>query len=130
MCIKNPFRQTARLWGSKQCNEPSHLASLDAPATTDEDSDLLGEFIEDPQSEAPFLDIESRQLHDALEAALATLAPEELKVIRLRYWHDLTLDQIAAELGRSQGYAKRVHDGALRKLRHPSRSKELWACWP
>lgn len=127
-CIKTPFADTAGARTVRQSKEPlREPISLDAPATTDEDSEPLGNFIEDPQGESAFLEVEDQQLHDALEAALATLSPEELKVIRLRYWHDFTLDQIAAELGGSQGYAKKVHDSALRKLRHPSRSRELRA---
>lgn len=127
MCIKTPFEQTAGVKTSKQRRADGHWISLDAPATLDEDSDPLVEFIEDPHGEDAFLEVEDRQLHDALEAALSILTPEELKVIRLRYWHNFTLDQIEAELGKSKGYAKKLHDGALRKLRHPSWSRELRA---
>ena len=130
MCIKNPFTETARLRGSKQCNEPSHLASLDAPLLDDEpDGDTLGEFIEDPHGEDAFLEVEDRQLHDAVVAALDTLSAEEKKVIRLRYWDEFTLDQIAAALGQSKRYVSDVHNKALRKLRNPSRHKGLLACW-
>jgi len=128
MCIKTPFRKTAGVWS--KVHDPLHEAhSLDAPATTEEDSDPLVEFIVDPQSAVPFLDIEARQLHDALEAALATLTEDEERVLRLLFWHRMTIEQITAELGRSKGYVAAVRDKALRKLRHQSRRKDLWECW-
>ena len=89
---------------------------------------LWGEFIEDLHGEDSFLEVEDRQLHDAIVAALAALTAEEQEVIRLRYWDEFTLEQIAAALGRSKSYVSDVHNKALRKLRHPARSRELCAC--
>ena len=129
MCIKTPFEQTAGVKTSKQRRADSYWISLDAPATPDEDSDPLVEFIEDPHGEDAFLEVEDRQLYDAVVAALDTLSAEEKKVIRLRYWDEFTLDQIAAALGQSKRYVSDVHNKALRKLRNPSRHKGLLACW-
>lgn len=130
MCIKTDFVQVAGMRTTKQQHDPLHrAASLDAPATTEDDSDPLVEFIEDPHGEDAFLEVEDRQLHDAVVAALDTLSAEEKKVIRLRYWDEFTLDQIAAALGQSKRCVSDVHNKALRKLRNPSRHKGLLACW-
>ena len=129
MCVKTPFSEVAGVRTSKQRRVDSHWISLDAPATTDEDSDPLAYLIEDPNGQAPFLDIEARELHDAVSAALASLTEDEQEVVRLVYWNGLAFDRIAEKTGRSKADVTAVHSKALRKLRNPSRSKELWACW-
>ena len=126
-CFNNPFRQTARLYGSKQRNEPSHLASLDAPATTDEDSVPLVELIDDPNSEEYFKGVERRECRDALESALAMLTEEQRFVIKQRYYNELEPADIAKLMGVDALEVYKLERAGMRKLRAPEVSKKLRA---
>lgn len=128
MCIKRPFMHTAGV--VSKVNDPLRRPiSLDVPVTKDEDSAPLGHFIEDPQGEAAFLEVEAQQLRDALDAALATLTEDEKKVIWARYWRGLTQGQTGQRYGMSLAAASRIEHSALRKLRSPAVSQELRQLW-
>jgi len=63
----------------------------------------------------------SRLVADAFE----TISPKEAKVLRFRYWHDLTLDEIGQIFDLTRERIRQIEARALRKLRHPSRSEAL-----
>lgn len=104
--------------------------SLDAPLDVDEDA-TLADFIPDPAAEAEItaIDEQDRQvrLHAELEIALSSLADEEQRTIHARYYQGKTLDAIAVAEGVSKVTVSRREQNALRRLRHPSRSKRLKA---
>jgi RNA polymerase primary sigma factor len=102
--------------------------SLEMPIGEDEDS-LLSDFIEDrsamPPAEAAFLNL----LKDQVEEVLSTLTPRENRVLRLRFGikdgRSRTLEEVGREFGVTRERIRQIEAKALRKLRHPSRSKRL-----
>lgn len=128
MCIKNPFKETAGVHTRTQFNDPLRDAlSLDAPATTDEDSEPLVELIDDPNSEEYFKGVERRECHDALESALAMLTEEQRFVIKQRYYNELEPVDIAKIMGVDTQEIYKLERTGMRKLRAPEVSKKLRA---
>lgn len=124
LCIKTPFRKTAGVWS--KVHDPLHEAdSLDAPVSAEEDGDPAGEFIVDPQSEAPFLDIEAQQLREALRNALDKLTEEQRTVIKLRHCNGMTVVDVAKKLGISTQDVRYLESTGIRRLRAPDVSKKL-----
>lgn len=74
--------------------------------------------------------LEARDLHRRLDAMLATLTPREERVLRLRYFEDMTLDEVGDEVGVCRERIRQIEAKALRKFRHPSRSKKLGVVKP
>lgn len=66
-----------------------------------------------------------KDLKKVLAKALKSLKPEEAKILMMRFSDNMTLDAIGKELGVSANRVRQIHDKALRKLKHPSRSGEL-----
>ncbi|GIW08128.1 MAG: RNA polymerase sigma factor SigA [Dehalococcoidia bacterium] len=103
--------------------------SLETPIGEEEDSHL-GDFIEDRGAPAP-MDAASRQLlKEQVDDVLNSLAPRERRVLRLRFGLEnggrtRTLEEVGAELGVTRERIRQIEAKALRKLRHPSRSKKL-----
>ena len=78
--------------------------------------------------EDAYYSAESHMLRDELEDILSTLTPREEKVIRLRYGfdgHERTLEEVGAEFNVTRERIRQIEAKALRKLRHPSRSKRI-----
>jgi RNA polymerase primary sigma factor len=104
--------------------------SLQTPVGEEKDSDL-GEFIEDEDSPAPYELAEARLLLDRMEQALSTLTPRQERILRLRYGleggHSHTLKEVAAKFGLTRERIRQIERKALRRLRHPSRSRQLRA---
>lgn len=102
--------------------------SLEMPVGEEEDSHL-GDFLEDEKSKAPQDFAESGMLREQLDAVLNTLTPREEMVIRLRYGlddaHPRTLEDVGKEFGVTRERIRQIEAKALRKLRHPNRSKRL-----
>ncbi len=104
--------------------------SLEAPVTdhTDEETEL-GAFIEDKRAPAPSQLAYQRILQERVKAVLETLPPREAQVIRLRYGlengHPLTLEEIASKFGLTRERIRQIENKALRRLRHPSRTRQL-----
>ena len=102
--------------------------SLETPIGEEEDSHL-GDFIPDEDALEP-QDAASRLLlKEQLEAVLKTLTPREAKVLRLRFGlddgHPRTLEEVGQEFDVTRERIRQIEAKALRKLRHPSRSKKL-----
>ena len=102
--------------------------SLETPIGEEEDSHL-GDFIEDEKTATPSDAVASTMLKEQLLSVLDTLTPREEKVIRLRYGIDdgkpRTLEEVGREFNVTRERIRQIEAKALRKLRHPSRSKKL-----
>ena len=102
--------------------------SLETPIGEEEDSHL-SDFIEDEGSVAPTDAVSFTMLKEQLLGVLDTLTPREEKVLRLRYGLDdgrpRTLEEVGKEFNVTRERIRQIEAKALRKLRHPSRSKRL-----
>ena len=104
--------------------------SLETPIGEEEDS-LLGDFIEDKSAVSPSDAVISINLAEQTRRVLATLTPREEKVLRMRFGigekSDHTLEEVGQDFEVTRERIRQIEAKALRKLRHPSRSKRLKA---
>ena len=102
--------------------------SLETPIGEEEDSHL-GDFIEDETTVTPSDSVSTTMLKETLLGVLNSLTPREEKVLRLRYGVDdgrpRTLEEVGREFNVTRERIRQIEAKALRKLRHPSRSKHL-----
>ena len=102
--------------------------SLEKPVGEEEDSHV-GDFIEDKDNESPLKYANTSLLKDKLNEVLGELTDREEKVIRLRYGIDdgrnHTLEEVGKEFNVTRERIRQIEAKALKKLRHPSRSKQL-----
>ncbi|MBE5746861.1 MAG: RNA polymerase sigma factor RpoD [Clostridiales bacterium] len=102
--------------------------SLETPIGEEEDSHL-GDFIEDEKTTTPSDSVAFTMLKEQLLSVLDTLTPREERVLRLRYGIDdgkpRTLEEVGREFNVTRERIRQIEAKALRKLRHPSRSKKL-----
>jgi RNA polymerase primary sigma factor len=112
----------------KAAQEP---ISLDRPIGEDDDSNL-GDFIEDTSVVSPAHSAAAAMLRDEVNEVLKTLTPREAKVIRLRFGltedaNPRTLEEVGAFFNVTRERIRQIEAKALRKLRHPTRSRRLKA---
>ena len=102
--------------------------SLETPIGEEDDSHL-GDFIQDDDSPAPQDSAAYTLLKEQLDEVMSTLTPREAKVLRLRFGLDdgkaRTLEEVGKEFDVTRERIRQIEAKALRKLRHPSRSKKL-----
>ena len=102
--------------------------SLETPIGEEEDSHL-GDFIPDDEAPAPAEAASFTLMKEQLLDVLDTLTPREEKVLRLRFGlddgHQRTLEEVGREFKVTRERIRQIEAKALRKLRHPSRSKKL-----
>ena len=102
--------------------------SLETPIGEEEDSHL-GDFIEDENAPAPAEVASNAMMRDQLQEVLHTLTPREEKVIRLRFGLEdgqaHTLEEVGKEFNVTRERIRQIEAKALRKIRHPGRSKKL-----
>ena len=102
--------------------------SLETPIGEEDDSHL-GDFIQDDDSPAPQDAAAYTLLREQLTEVMSTLTPREAKVLRLRFGLDdgkaRTLEEVGREFDVTRERIRQIEAKALRKLRHPSRSKKL-----
>ncbi len=102
--------------------------SLETPVGEDEDSHLC-DFIEDKRLATPSDAVSNLNLEEQTKKVLATLTPREEQVLRLRFGigekSDHTLEEVGQKFSVTRERIRQIEAKALRKLRHPSRSKRL-----
>ena len=109
----------------KMMQEPISLAS---PVREEEDS-KVEDFIEDQNSPSPMAKTQEYRLQLELKKILATLTPREADIISLRYGigigYPSTLEEVGKKFGVTRERVRQIEAKAIRKLRHPSRSRPL-----
>lgn len=109
----------------KVAQEP---VSLETPIGKEEDS-KLGDFIEDRDAETPAASVTQDLLREDIHEVMASLSPRERDVLRLRFGLDdgrqRTLEEVGQLFGVTRERIRQIEAKALRKLRHPNRSRRL-----
>ena len=107
---------------------PKEPVSLEKPVGDEEDSSL-GDFIEDTKALAPLEQAIKSNLSEATTKILSTLTPREERVLRMRFGvgmnTDHTLEEVGLQFSVTRERIRQIEAKALRKLKHPSRSKQL-----
>ena len=102
--------------------------SLETPIGEEEDSSL-GDFIEDKNAVSPSESVINGSLEESCRKVLATLTPREERVLRMRFGigenSDHTLEEVGQDFEVTRERIRQIEAKALRKLRHPARSKRL-----
>lgn len=102
--------------------------SLETPIGEEEDSHL-GDFIQDDEASQPSEEATYTLLREQLEEVLSTLTPREEQVLRMRFGlvdgKPHTLEEVGKQFDVTRERIRQIESKALRKLRHPSRSKKL-----
>jgi RNA polymerase primary sigma factor len=113
------------LWMLKVSWQP---LSLERPVGEEEDSEL-GNFIEDESSPTPPQSAYQNLLREKVEEVLATLTPREARILRLRFGlhngRSYTLEEVGQKFGLTRERIRQIEGKALRRLRHPRRSRQL-----
>ena len=102
--------------------------SLEHPVGEDDDSEL-GNFIENDQMPTPSQSAEDNLIRSKIEEVLATLTPREARILRLRFGlqngRSYTLEEVGQKFGLTRERIRQIEGQALRRLRHPRRSRHL-----
>jgi len=102
--------------------------SLENPIGEEEDSEL-GSFIEDETTPTPTQSVYQDLLREKLEQVLSTLPPREARILRLRFGlingQSYTLEEVGQKFGLTRERIRQIEGKALRRLRHPRRSRQL-----
>ena len=109
-----------------------HTISLESPVGEDGDAHL-GDFLEDRRATSPVEAIMLSDLRNKTQRILKTLSPREEQILRMRFGVDDGTERTLEEVGRAFNVTRerirQIESKALRRLRHPSRSSELRACF-
>jgi RNA polymerase primary sigma factor len=102
--------------------------SLESPVGDDEDSEF-GMFVEDEVTPTPLQTTQDNMLRERVEQVLSTLSPREARIISLRFGLDndrpYTLEEVGQKFGLTRERIRQIEGKALRRLRHPCRSRLL-----
>ncbi len=102
--------------------------SLERPVGEDDDSELSN-FIEDDRTLTPPDTTYQGMLRDRIEEVLTTLSPREVRILRMRFGlyngRSYTLEEVGQKFGLTRERIRQIEGQALRRLRHPSRSRDL-----
>ncbi|HOU14299.1 MAG TPA: sigma-70 family RNA polymerase sigma factor [Anaerolineae bacterium] len=102
--------------------------SLERPVGEDDDSELSN-FIEDDHTPTPPDTAYQGMLRDRIEEVLTTLSPREVRILRMRFGlyngRSYTLEEVGQKFGLTRERIRQIEGQALRRLRHPSRSRDL-----
>jgi RNA polymerase primary sigma factor len=103
--------------------------SLDSPVGNNEDATELGDFIEDESVVEPVTAASNELLREQIRDVLGFLSEREREVLEMRFGlndgKDHTLEEVGKTFGVTRERIRQIEAKALRKLRHPSRSKSL-----
>lgn len=102
--------------------------SLESPVGDEDDSEF-GMFVEDMETPSPSQTALDNMLHERVEEVLSTLSPREARILRLRFGLDngrpYTLEEVGQKFGLTRERIRQIEGKALRRLRHPCRSRLL-----
>jgi RNA polymerase primary sigma factor len=102
--------------------------SLEQPVGEEEDNEF-GSFIEDEATPSPSQTVYDGLLRDKIEQVLSTLTPREQRILRLRFGlvngKCYTLEEVGQKFGLTRERIRQIEGRALRRLRHPRRSRQL-----
>jgi RNA polymerase primary sigma factor len=102
--------------------------SLESPVGEEEDTEL-GAFVEDDSTPTPTQSAYQNLLHEKIEEVLSTLSPREARILRLRFGlhngRPYTLEEVGQKFGLTRERIRQIEGKALRRLRHPRRSRLL-----
>ena len=97
--------------------------------TGEDEQNELGQFIEDDATPAPDEAAYRRLLREEIEQVLGTLTAREARILRLRFGlqdgHSYTLEEVGDKFGLTRERIRQIEHKALRRLRHPRRSRPL-----
>lgn len=103
--------------------------SLESPINDDEEDSELGQFVEDQLTPSPIQSAYSKLLREKINEVLDTLPPREARILRLRFGlengHNYTLEEVGEKFGLTRERIRQIESKALRRLRHPRRSRQL-----
>lgn len=103
--------------------------SLESPINEDEEDSELGQFVEDQLTPSPMQSTYTKLLREKIEEVLDTLPPREARILRLRFGlengHTYTLEEVGVKFGLTRERIRQIEGKALRRLRHPRRSRQL-----
>lgn len=119
-CIKNEFNS---LLGTRtrKCDPLNLSTSLDAPLDDSPDAESLGSLIPDPADafETATERIWHEQLQETIEKALARLSPDQVSILKMRYYEGLTYESIHTKAGLKCDAARKIEERAMIELRRP-----------
>jgi RNA polymerase primary sigma factor len=102
--------------------------SLESPVGEEEDTEL-GSFVEDESTPTPTQSAYQNLLREKIEEVLSTLSPREARILRLRFGlhngRPYTLEEVGQKFGLTRERIRQIEGKALRRLRHPRRSRQL-----
>jgi RNA polymerase primary sigma factor len=103
--------------------------SLESPINEDEEEAELGMFVEDDVTPTPIQSAYSKLLSEKIQEVLDTLPPREARILRLRFGlengRSYTLEEVGQKFGLTRERIRQIESKALRRLRHPRRSRQL-----
>ncbi len=128
--LKNAFAEATGYRTRKGRKEPlNNYLSLDTPLSDDADSDALMDVVADPAGlqwrESLEESMWRKQLQEAVGAALSTVPEQYHEILRLRYWENMTLDDIGGLYGISLERVRQIENKAIRELRKPKFADKL-----
>lgn len=128
--LQHAFAEATGYHTKKSRQEPlNNFISLDTHLTDDADSDALMDVIADPSGQKEMLSVEEtlyqKQLHDSLEAVLASIPPQYSEVLIQRYYQGLNLAEVGENLGTSYERTRQIEMRAIRELRRPRYADRL-----
>lgn len=130
--LKNAFAEATGYRTQKDRQEPlNNYLSLDTPLTDDADSDDLMDVVADPAGlqwrESLEESMWRKQLQKAVETVMETVPEKYREVLRLRYWEDMTLEDIGDLCGISRERVRQMENKGIRILRQPKTASQLYA---
>lgn len=103
--------------------------SLESPINEDEEEAELGMFVEDDITPTPIQSAYAKLLSEKIQEVLDTLPPREARILRLRFGlengRSYTLEEVGQKFGLTRERIRQIESKALRRLRHPRRSRQL-----
>ena len=129
--LKNAFAEATGYRTQKDRQEPlNNYLSLDTPLTDDADSDDLMDVVADPAGlqwrESLEESMWRKQLQEAVGAALSTVPEQYREILRLRYWEDMTLEDVGDLRGISKERVRQMENKGIRILRQPKTASQLY----